>query len=217
MSLISKNSLRLFYSLLLPSWLSGVIALFIGATIFIGPYLLMNFGTTAQEGFLGLHIVYQHSSITTIAHSVSTQFLGNPRVGQAFFIGFWGAVGLVTYLIAESLLRRAENFFSLVQEFGYIHVVRHQLFQYHFIRSAVRILAVIAWCILLPLFIYQLLPFSIAAAQLSSEPGSTSSNWLTSLAFTVLCILVIHALTVFLRLMVLRPRLFGASSAVYYE
>jgi hypothetical protein len=214
---INKNSLRLFYSLLLPSWLSGVIALIIGLIIFAGPFLLLHFGTTAQEGFLGLHIVYQHSSLTTIAHSVSTQFLGNPHVGQAVFVGFWGAVGLVTYLIGESLVRRAENFFTIVQEFGYVHVARHQLFQYHLVRSAVQILAVIAWCILLSLFIYKILPYSIAAAQLSSEPGATSSNWLTSLAYSAGCILAIHALTVFLRLMVLRPRVFGQSSVVYDE
>jgi hypothetical protein len=217
MPLISKNSLRLFYSLLLPSWLSGAIAIFIGITIFVGPYILMHIITTAQEGFLGLNNAYQHSSLTTIDHSISTQFLGNPHVGQAVFIGFWGAVGLVTYLIAESLIRRAESFFTLVQEFGYIHVARHQLFQYHLIRSAVRLLAVIAWCILLPLFIYRLLPYSIAAAQLSSEQGSTSGDWLTNLAFSAICIVVVQALTVFLRLMVLRPRLFGQSSAVYEE
>ncbi len=217
MSLIRNNSLRLYYSLLLPSWLSGGFALLIGLLIFIGPYIVSHFGTTAQEGFLGLHIVYQHSSLTTVAHSVSTQFLGNSHVGQAVFIGFWGAVGLVTYLIAESLLRRAENFFSLIQEFGYVNVARHKLFQYHAVRILVRIIAVVAWCLLLPYFIYRLLPYSIAAAQLSSENGATIHIWLTSLLFSAACVLVVHVLIIFLRLMVLRPRLFGESSAVYEE
>lgn len=217
MPLVSRDSLRLFFALLLPSWLSGAIAIIIGILIFIGPFLLLHFGSTAQEGFLGLHIAYQSSSLTNIAHGVRVQFLGNAHVGQAVFLGFWGAVGLVVYLMAESLVRKAESFFSLVHELGYVNVVRHEFVQYHLIRAVVRIIAVVAWCILLPLFIYHLLPYSIAAAELSALHSSTISYWLTDLEFSVGCVLAMHALIVFLRLMVLRPRLFGASSAVYDE
>ena len=216
MPLFRSDSLRLFFSLLAPSLLSGAIATLIGLLLFIGPFLLIHFGNAAQEGFLGLHIAYQQSSLTNVAHGVSTQFLGNPHVGQAVFLGFWGAVGLVVYLLAASLVRRSEDFFSLVHQMDYVNVVRHQYVQYHVIRAIVRIVAVVGWCLLLPNFIYKFIPYSLAAAQVSAEHG-TLHTWLTSLLFCLGSVLTLHILTVLLRLMVLRPRLFGQSSALYEE
>ena len=217
MAMPSKNSRRLFYSLLQPSLLSGFIAVLLGITIFLGPYLLLHFGTTAQEGFLGLNVAYQHSSLTTVSHVVSISFLGNQYVGHAVFIAFWGAVGLVIYLLVFGMLHRMENFMSLVSELGYAHVVRHQFFIYHISRGILRIIAVIAWCLLLPFFIYKLIPFGIATAQISALHSVSVGNWLFSVLICGLCILTIHALTVLLRLMVLRPRLFGESPVLYDE
>jgi hypothetical protein len=216
MPLIRPDSFRLFLSLLSPSLLSGAITSLLGILLLIGPFLLIHFGNTAQEGFLGLHIAYQQSSLTSVAHGVSTQFLGNPHVGQAVFLAFWGAVGLVVYLMAASLVRRSEDFFSLVHQMDYVNVVRHQYVQYHLIRAIVRIVAVVGWCLLLPNFIYKIVPYSLAAAQVSAE-HSTLNHWLTSILFCFGSVLILHVLTVLLRLMVLRPRLFGQSSALYEE
>jgi hypothetical protein len=217
MAMPSKISRRLFYSLLLPSLLSGSIAAILGIIIFLGPYLLLHYGSTAQEGYLGLNIAYNHSSLTTVSHTVSMSFLGNQYVGHTVFIAFWGAVGLVIYLLVFGMLHRMENFLSLVSELGYAHVVRHQYFIYHIVRSLLRILAVIAWCLLLPFFIYKLIPYGIATAQISALHSVSVKNWLFSVLICGACILTIHALTVFLRLMVLRPRLFGESPVLYEE
>jgi hypothetical protein len=192
-------------------------AALIGITLFLGPYLLLHFGSTAQEGFLGLNVAYHHSSLTTVSHVISKSFLGNQYVGHAVFIAFWGAVGLVIYLLVFGMLHRMENFMSLVSELGYAHVVRHQFVIYHIVRGLLRVLAVIAWCLLLPFFIYKLIPYGIATAQISAVHSAYIGNWLFSVLICGICILTIHALTVFLRLMVLRPRLFGESSALYEE
>jgi hypothetical protein len=217
MPLFDQGRSKLIVSLLLPSWLSGIFALIIGLVIFWGPFLLIHYGTTAQQGFIGLNSAYQQSSLSVIEHNVSSHFLGSQLLSSVIFLAFWGAVGLVVYLLAYNTVRRAGDIFSLVKQLGYVHVVRHQLIQYHLRRGLLRILAVGAWCLLLPFLVYRLVPFSIAAAHASAMSGSLASNWLLSLLFCLCCILAIHVLIVLLRLMVLRTRLFGSSLAVYHE
>ncbi len=212
-----RNNSQLIFSLLLPSWLSGMIAIIIGLAIFVGPLLLLHYGSTTQQGIIGLNAAYQHSSLTVIEQAVSSHFLGNQLVGRIVFIAFWGAVGLVVYLLVAGIFRQIKDIVALVEQLGYVHAVRHQLIRYHIMRGLLRIVAVIAWCLLLPLLIYRLIPYGIAAAHTSTINSSSINNWLLSLLFCLGCMLAIHALTVFLRLMVLRPRLFGSSSVIYEE
>jgi hypothetical protein len=217
MTLASKYRLQLLYQILRPSWLSSAIAITVGLVIFIGPFLLFRFGTTAQEGILGLSLAYQHSSLTTVSHAIGTHFLGNSVVGQSVFVAFWGAVGLVVYYLTLGLVRQGKDIFSLIRQFGYVNVIHHQFIQYHLSRSFLRIGAVVAWCLLLPLLIYRLIPYGVAAAHASAFRATSINNWLLNLLFCIICILAVHALTVCLRLMVLRTRLFGASPEVYED
>jgi hypothetical protein len=202
---------KLVEALLLPSWLSATIAIAVGLVLVIGPWLLFHYGSGVQQSTLGLSTVYHQSSLAAEAQAVSAKFLTNSRVGDTIFFCLWAAVGWVIYLVSVNIVKGLGQIWTLSRELHYVNIVRHNVIHEIVVRSAVRVVSIIAWWLLLRFLAYHLIPYSLAAMH-DVVVNPCLHNWLTGLWYGLLCVLVVHGLTVLLRIMVLRPRLFGKSA-----
>lgn len=191
---------------LLPSWMSGLIAALAGILVIGGTVLLTHAGSTLHQGLLGLHLAYQQSSG---AQTVSNTFAQNNSLNNVLLFVLWGAVGLVIYSIVQNMVHEFSSADELVHELHYVHADRRKILRAVGLRATVRLGALLAWWLLVRFMVYKLVPYDIAAARLSALHLTNVSDWARSVLGGAVCMLGVHGLTILLRLLVLRPRLFG--------
>lgn len=200
---------RLFKELLIPSWLSGLLAVTASVLLVGLAVVLTHFGNTVQQSALGLQQAYSQSSVGTRSIMVSDNFASNSVLNNVLIFILWGSIGLMVYSVVRAIvtgLKRANN---VLQELNYVNADRRTIIRESFLRQSIKIVAFICFWILLRYVIFKLVPYTIAVSHTLALHPAAVTAWLLSLYVTLLCILTLHVLTVLLRLTLLRPRLFG--------
>lgn len=165
--------------------------------------LLQNtiFGSDSEFGL----IETSASSWSAITETV----LGNPILNKVLFFGFWMMIGLVVYAIlttvGQSLAEAGEEFESM----KYVHARKQLIEQDLFFRLTVRAVACIGLLLLSWVFFKLVLPFSVIASRVWLNDLSTPINWLYGFLGLTVLLLALHIFVILLRLLVLRPRIFG--------
>lgn len=195
--------------MLTPSWLSGLIACLIALAIVGGTLALPHFNSYLNQGVLGLHTVTQHNTLTNAFQTVSERLSNNNAVNTALLFVLWCPVGLAVYYIAESIVRGLTHIDSLSHEFGYVNANRESMRRAIIWRAVLRIAAVAGWWLALHFTLYKVIPYAIATARVTTLHDTNAGYWLRSVAMAVACALCVQVITALLRLMVLRPRLWG--------
>lgn len=194
-----------------PSIVSGSITL-IGAA---GLLLITNASFLQNGGFINTLLLGQTSDSGLIAIAEQTRFelseltLGNPLLNKILFFLFWMMVGLVVYIIINTIGQTISMVTSTIEEQKYFHARKTQIQESFWLRSAVRLAAIIGLLFFYGLFISFIMPFSTLAAQAWLGGLQTVIGWFYGgLGFIVL-VLALHVFAVLFRLIALRPRLFG--------
>jgi hypothetical protein len=200
---------RLVADLILPSWLSGLLAITVSVSLVGLTVVLTHFGDTVKQSLLGLQHVSTQSSVGTKAIMVSDNFASNATLNNVLIFLLWGSIGLMVFSIVQGILtgvRRANN---VIRELNYVNADRRSILREAFNRVAVKVIAFICFWLILRYGIYKLAPYTIAVAHTLALHPAIITTWLRIILSALLCIVMMHILTVLLRLTFLRPRIFG--------
>jgi hypothetical protein len=201
---------KLLGVLLRPSISSALIAVTTGTFLIAYPYFSLHAGDFARENIIGLHEAYKRTQIGESADHIGAVLSQSSLLNNLLLFLMWGSVGLVVYLIVQSLLNGLKGADDVVHEFGYVHADWRKIVIATIWRAVVRLSALAAWWIIVRFAIFQLVPFTWSLAHLTAENELSLINWRNSLLAALACMLVLHMLTILLRLTLLRPRLFGS-------
>ena len=203
-----SNNKKLLKDLVLPSWLSGLTACTTTVAIIGLTVTLTHLGGTVQQSLLGLKNVYTQSPLGTTLQTVSANYATNTYLNNVLLFILWASVGLMVYSIVQAILTEFGNVHNFLREIRYInggqHILRDTL-----VRLLIKVLAFASWWILFRYTIFNLAPYTIAAAHTSAVRPVDLIGWAHCLLAALLCILAVHGLTILLRLSVLRARVFG--------
>lgn len=198
----TQFELRLLGTLLKPSYLSGTIAV-LSTLLIIGSALLAR--AFWSSGWLP-------DTLRTVSASNNQLFQNKTGDGSSPFnvvllFLFWACVGLTVYFIVIGIAHAAAEAKELEQEMTFVHGNRKQIIKNFAERLLTRIVGLVLAFVAVALYLKNLVPYGVTTAR-----GVTTSPW--SIALVVLAavslLVMMHLITVLLRLVALRPRLFSA-------
>lgn len=210
--------LRLIRLLLTPSLLSGTLTLGLGALLIgYNAWLYVSEQQLFYDYLFGSHglktYIWQHSDKVS---SWQGAFLGNPVVYYVLVGATAIAAGLIVYFLLQLISLTFKNFrLSL----GILHAqnktdkaIALELFS----RLVTRVISLVCWGLYGAFFISIISPFVFVLNQVGIEyiHDSRFVGWLACLGALLILMLTIHLHVIFLRLVFLRPRLFGGDRAI---
>lgn len=203
--------LRFVGILIMPSLASTLVCIGTSAMVLGGAALSYN----SRSGFLYQLLFGPDSSVDLIASgrgTLDTIFqttFGNPLLNKIIFFAFWCLVGLVVYFLLTGAGKTTSVISDATHQLHYFNARKKQFEQELGMRLIIAAMATLFGFIYAAFFIRTLLPFSILCGRIGASNLSNASGWLYALAgFTVLS-LSLHIFIVTLRLLLLRPRLYG--------
>ncbi len=204
---VSKGDLNAFGRLLTPSWLSGLVVVVASLAIVFGAIGELHYSGSAWQQLLAA----QHGAGKPL--SVNSQTLSNNITASTFvsivpLLIFWAGIGLIVYWFAAGIVGAFQNLIDLKQEMNYVHANRNVLIRQSIIHLLVRLIVLVVWIVYIRYSLHFLLPYVIAMAYAGGGLG-----WLKDSAYIAgavgVSIVGLHLHSVMLRLLLLKPRLFG--------
>ncbi len=192
--------------LLTPSVLSAFIV--IGATlILLAASVFISLG---QSGKLHNELF----AVNYVRHGLNTKYsLIASSLNSIHFLRqlplwiFWAVVGVVAYLFAVNLFRALMEVNSLKNSMHYVHAKPGLIMKEQLEHFAVRIVSLFAIWLILSNFFRKVLPLALAVVRNLTLQLSVL-NAVKLLAISILIVIIGHILTIFLRLAMLKPRVF---------
>lgn len=194
-----------------PSLISGLITIVLALMMLA----VANFSFLLRSGLLydaffgkgtPYDLIESSRDYVTVINQV---ILGNPTFNKFMFFAFWMMVGLMVYALLSTLGQTIAETEQKLKSLRYIHARKAQIEQDLILRLALRTTGVIAGLMYGWLFVRLIFPFCVLASQIGLSNLSSLYGWLyLTLSFAVL-VLALHAVVILLRLIVLRPRLYG--------
>lgn len=202
------SQLKLFGQLVTPSWLSGLVAVVASLALVTTAAVTLHYNGSSLQ-LLRQTQADSQSVIAQDSNSVNANLTANWFVSDIPLLVLWGAVGWLAYLLVTQTIRAFTNAIDLHSELQYVHANRRQQLQQIFLRFGIRLILLVTWLLYAEFTIHVLVPYIMALA----DAGSGGLGWLadttyllSAMGLTVVCV---HLHTVMLRLVLLRPRVFG--------
>ena len=190
-----------------PSWVVNVIGVLLAVLVTAGVIVLNQFqGSELRREIFAVQAGHDTSasSVSTITDNISS----NNFLNALPLLLVWAAVGLVVYYFAMAIVRSLGQAAELREQLGYVHVSRQARMREALMTLGIRAGAVIGWFICIKLSMSYLIPYALAAANAAATSFSVQ-NIGYALLSAVVIYFVIYINTVFVRLIALKPRLFG--------
>ena len=206
---------RHFTGLLLrPSLFSGSLTTLLALSI----VTVSNWAYVLEHVFFYDYLFGPEGLITNINNVAATDglhnisdFLGGSVSYNVLILGVAVLVGVVVYVALQVFGRFANNASAAWESIhGQTNITTHDIAQ----RWAIRIAVAFAWMIYCLLFIKIILPFCILAAQVGIRQLWAPSGIAYFVFGTALTWASAHMHVVFLRLVILRPRVFGGEDEI---
>lgn len=202
---------ELFGILLLPSWLSGTIAVFLSLIFSVGTILLAIYQTSSIRVD---YLEYQAAQLSNSYQEINNRLAENNFISNLPLLVFWSIVGLVVYLFAANLFAAIHSTAELNSELhDYVHVDSSKLIFSAFFHLAIRLVVLAVWTVYIFFFFRHVVPYCTAAAIAGSGHLGFIQNCVYELLAVALMAAAIHVHTIMLRLLLLKPRVF--SNALY--
>lgn len=208
--------LRFVGILIQPSLSSLVLCLTASALLLVVSSISYN----AQSGFLYDFIFGPDSSVDLIESGRSTfdaiyqTAFGNPLLNKIVFFAFWCLVGLVVYFLLTGAGKTTSVISDTAHQLHYFNARKKQFEQELGLRLIIASIAVLFGLIYSVFFIRTLLPFSVLCGRIGVGSLNTLSGWLYTMAGFAVLALSLHIFIVTLRLLLMRPRLYGGGDDV---
>lgn len=211
------QQLRLIFLLLKPSLFSFIMSIFV-AIIIIGA---ANWSYATQQSFL-YEYFYGTTGLTTILSNSTSSFSAYAVALSAQLLTYEiiifiaaVAVTLIVYAILQSLARIMTNATNIYEEIHLANAKSKLAVELEIgTRLFIRILALIIWFFYFIFSLKILLPFCILMSQTNIEDLFTNWRWAYILLGVLLLTIGLHLHLIFMRLLMLRPRLFGGTNDI---
>lgn len=197
-----QHDRRLIGDLLKPSYLSAALAG--GSAIIITGAAIVS-RLYWSSGWLAdtLRTIRDSNKYVLDGHTGS----GDSPINKILLFVFWACVGLAIYFLAVGIVRAVGEVRELEEESSYLHNDRRAIMRNFVTRFLIRVGALVLLLVVVWLYLREVLPYVLSATKLS---GVTAQSLLTYVAGFGLLIVMAHLLTILLRALALRPRLFSA-------
>jgi hypothetical protein len=205
------NQIRFVGVLIAPSVASTVLCIGLSGLVFLASALTYN----ARTGFLYDLLFGPGSSATLIETSRDTldalfqTLFGNPTLNKLIFFIFWCLVGLVVYFLLSGIGRTMAAISETAHESRYLHLKKLQFEEQVSLRLMTYSMSLMGIFLYSIFFIRTLFPFSILCGRIGVGSIDTLSGWLYLGAGFIVLSLSIHIFIVLIRLLLLRPRIYG--------
>lgn len=201
-----------FKILLRPSWLSAFLCILLSLSIVgtvIGSYQF-------NDSWLKVLIEEWRASLADQALVTSPDGVDTvTRLSQGVntVLGFviWAFIGLFAYSIVAGIMGSVHYTRRLHRELGHHNVDRNSMLRMVRLRLTVRSATLFLWFLFTVFFFNKVLFFCLLAARLAAERGLTLSGIAPALLGLGILFACFHLNTIFLRLLLLRPRLFSGA------
>lgn len=187
----------------------------VGCSLFI--LLAAGFSYASNTGLFYDYLFGSDSSTKLIEESQSTLALfndtvfGNPLLNKILFLIFWMVVGLVVYLLITGIGAGANSAEEIIEQSKYVHAQTGQIHKEAEIKLAIRLVAIGLLVIFGAVFIKVLLPFSILCARIVASNIHDPLGWLYAVLGFIVLGCSFYLMTVGIRVVALKPRVFGGS------
>lgn len=197
--------------ILQPSVASFMTTLTLSSLLFVSVFLgLGNSGNSFYELLFGSASSPELiNSARSNFDEVSQAFFNNPLISNVLFFGFWLLVGLVVYALISGSGATIGAAHQLVEEEKMIHAHKQNLEKEFLTRAVLRVAALLAWVLYMVVFFRLFLPFAMLSFQVATQSSFSVSNVLTGTLGYLVIFTSLHLHVVFLRCLLLRPRVIG--------
>lgn len=211
---------RLFAQLLKPSLLSGLTCLLVSFFAVIGLVVATNYqGSSFQQDVLGFQnrnnqteqSVEEDFSVTDDYGQINDNFADSNLVRNIPVMAFWMFVGTLVYFVVTGVAGAFSTAREIGDELHFVHARRKELLQEVYIKSGIRLGALVLWFGYVTIFFRIIVPYVLAAAHVGGNLSLKTAPYLL-LAF-VIAVLSLHIHSIMLRLVVLRPRVFSQDTS----
>jgi len=144
---------------------------------------------------------------------LSGTFFGNEILNKVLFFIFWLLLGTAVYFIAVSITGSITAANEVRSEMHYMNLHKRELEAQVGKRIALHVLGGLNWLFYWILFLRILMPYISSLAQISVSNFSNLQGLFYGLAAFLLLMLSLHGHVIFLRFLLLRPRVFGGWEA----
>jgi hypothetical protein len=193
--------------LITPSWLSGLVSVVTGLAVIGVAALLARFsGSIVEQEVFALHSATAGAAANSRA--IATSLSRNRLLDNLPLFAFWAGVGLIVYLFATHIVKAFSRAIELEQEMNYVHTKRQALIRQAMLQALIRLTALLLLIALLLLTFHKVLPSSLQGAHALAASFSLP-HLAAALVWAVVLAIDTSLLTIGLRLLFLRPRLFG--------
>lgn len=155
--------------------------------------------------------IASNSSASTY-QQLANKFDQNHILSNLPLLLFWGCVGLIVYYFAVAAYRAFHDVAEVNAELHYVNASRRKQLNVVFLHLVIRVVTLAAWFVYGNYFLHVIVPFALSDIRSIAAGGSTlTSEILRLVDGVVIGLLALHLNTIFLRLIFLRPRLFGVT------
>ncbi len=211
------NRHKLTTLLLLPSLFSGSLAVFLSAVLIIFTNWAYVSPGNPLFGYLfgpyGLTTVLQESAngLAAINGVFSSPFAYNVSV-----IVFALFIGLLIYVLLEGMDHITAKAHTAISEVEYINDpgLKHRMKIEGEVRLGLRAAALVVWIVYMVFFARVIVPYCILLGRMDAGTVLTAPNILKGVVAFALLAFALHIPTIFMRLLVLRPRMFGQQNVI---
>lgn len=197
--------------ILQPSITSSMLVIILGALVFINSIInLSGSNDLLFKLLLGSDTSVELLDTTkSTVSSLSEVILNNPTVNKLLFFSFWFLVGMTVYAFISGAGSSIDAVQKLHEDEQLLHMQKKKLQREWVLKLLLRASALFAWIIFITIFMKLLLPFSVLSFQVAGSGGFSFSTITTGLLGFVVLTLALHLHVVFLRSVLLRPRVIG--------
>jgi hypothetical protein len=121
----------------------------------------------------------------------------------------WGGVGAIAYSFTSGIFRAFRASYDLNKELDYVNADRRALINMSIERLIVRVVALLVWFVAISYSVRVIIPYIVSV----SYASTIAENWMFAVGYVLFAFLItvicVHLHTILLRLVALRPRLFG--------
>lgn len=215
----SINSAKLSAALrvFLPSSISGLLCCLLAMVILggsIGYFGYKNSDFQRDFSYFKIQKASEgNSDFDNYVDFEKTETLGSKFSQNIPLFVFWGAVGAAVYLLLASFIKGLRQAVELGSELGYVNASKIRLLGEISIHFAVRVVAALALLFFLRWFIAVIVPYVLALARITTGDFlAWQSIGYIALGWGLLTISA-HIIVICLRLLILRSRIFGQTTA----
>lgn len=148
------------------------------------------------------------SAFSSSYHDFGQRYAGNGIISYLPLFIFWGGVGVLVYSFAANIVSGLKGVAEVGAELEYVHVDKRAVILNAIERLTIRIVVAVLLIVFVQFSLETLLPAAAAVLHVMTTASSTVTIVQYGAAFVLSLLAAWHVLTVLLRLLVLRTRIF---------